>query len=142
MNDASTPLSALGAALAAFNHARDWGQFHTPRDLAMALSVEVGEVLELFLWRAESAERPPAERLREELGDVLICLVNLAQKVDVDLMDAAQAKLALNAAKYPVERARGNATKWSELGAAEAPPLPPVPERADAPGAGPTEELL
>ena len=125
MNDDSTPLSALGAALAAFNQARDWGQFHTPRDLAMCVSVEAGELLELFLWKGDAAALPPAERLREELADVLICLVNLSQKVGVDLMAAAEAKLAKNAAKYPVERARGNATKWDALAAEAAVPSPP-----------------
>lgn len=142
MNDASTPLAALGAALAAFNDARDWGQFHTPRDLAMALSVEVGEVLELFLWRAESAELPSTDRLREELGDVLICLVNLADKVGIDLMAAADAKLALNAAKYPVERARGNATKWNALAAQDPTPGTEVSDPSRPAGGGPPEERL
>lgn len=107
-------LGALRAALAEFNRARDWEPFHTPRDLAMALSVEAGELLELFLWKADGA-LPDRERLREELGDVLICLVNLAARVDVDLLAAATDKLAANARKYPVATARGNAKKWDEL---------------------------
>lgn len=106
-------MSQLAAHIAAFNQERDWGRFHTPRDLAMAVSVEAGELLELFLWKPEVL--PERERLREELADVLICLVNLATKVDIDLMAAAADKLAKNAVKYPVERARGNAKKWSEL---------------------------
>lgn len=107
-------LATLRAALAAFNRERDWEQFHRPRDLAMALSVEAGELLELFLWKADDAA-PERARLREELGDVLICLVNLAARLDVDLLDAAYDKLANNARKYPVAAARGNAKKWDEL---------------------------
>jgi dCTP diphosphatase len=107
-------LRALDAELAAFNRARDWERFHTPRELATALSVESAELLELFLWRGGE---PPADRARvvEELGDVLICLLNFARSVGLDPIDAARAKLALNARRYPVEAARGNARKWSEL---------------------------
>jgi len=124
MDDATTPLSSLGAAVAAFNVEREWGRFHTPRDLAMALSVEGSELLELFLWKTPD-ELPPTERLREELADVLICLVNLAGRLDIDLMAAASDKLAKNALKYPVERARGNAKKWTELEKADGEDAPP-----------------
>lgn len=126
MDDASTPLSELAAALAAFNAERDWGRFHTPRDLAMALSVEGSELLELFLWKASPDDLPERERLREELADVLICLVNLAGRLDIDLMAAAADKLAKNARKYPVERARGNAKKWTELEKPDAEDAPPA----------------
>jgi NTP pyrophosphatase (non-canonical NTP hydrolase) len=115
MNDATTTVSELMAALADFNAARDWGRFHTPRDLAMALSIEASELLELFLWKEGPADLPARERLREELGDVMICLVNLAAKSGVDLMAAAADKLAKNAEKYPVAMARGSAKKWNEL---------------------------
>lgn len=114
MNDERTPIAALAIALAEFNRARDWERFHTPRDLAMALSIEASEALELFLWKAEGGA-PERERLREELGDVLICLVNLAARCGVDLMAAASDKLAKNAAKYPVDKARGRADKWTTL---------------------------
>jgi len=113
-SDEQTALTTLAEALRAFNGARDWEQFHTPKDLAMALSVEASELLELFLWRADG-DLPRAERLEEELGDVLITLVNLAGRVGVDLMAAAQAKLALNGRRYPVERARGTAKKYDAL---------------------------
>lgn len=115
MRDATTPLSELAMALAAFNAERDWARFHTPRDLAMALSVEAAEVLELFLWKGGPDDLPAPERLREELGDVMICLVNLAARLDIDLMAAAADKLAANGRKYPVALARGNAKKWTEL---------------------------
>jgi NTP pyrophosphatase (non-canonical NTP hydrolase) len=114
--DAETPLAVLAEALRGFNRDRDWEQFHTPKDLAMALSVEASELLELFLWRRDG-DLPPAERLAEELGDVLITLTNLASRLDVDLMAAAEAKLALNGRRYPVERARGSAKKYDALGA-------------------------
>jgi dCTP diphosphatase len=120
-------LDALHAALAAFNRARDWEQFHTPRDLAMALSVEASELLELFLWRGDPASSPPRERLAEELGDVMICLCNVARAVDVDLLDAAFAKLARNAEKYPVATARGRADKYDAL--------PPHPQTEPPPDA-------
>lgn len=118
MSDGETPLRALGDALAAFNRARDWEQFHTPKDLAMALSVEAAEVLELFLWRKEG-DTPSAARLREELGDVLITLVNLSRRVGVDLMAAAEQKMALNAQRYPADRARGSAKKYDALASEE-----------------------
>jgi len=114
MNDARTPIAELARALAEFNRARDWERFHTPRDLAMAMSIEAAETLELFLWQAEGGA-PERERLREELGDVLICLVNLAARSGIDLMAAASDKLAKNAVKYPVDKARGRADKWTTL---------------------------
>jgi NTP pyrophosphatase (non-canonical NTP hydrolase) len=114
MNDASTPLDALKDALKSFNEARGWGRFHTARDLAMAVTVEAGELLELFLWKPPEA-MPEAERLGEEMADVLICLVNLARRADIDLMAVAEAKIAKNALKYPVAKAHGNAKKWDEL---------------------------
>jgi len=113
-SEGATPVAVLAEALAGFNADRDWEAFHTPKDLAMALSVEAAEVVELYLWRREGDGPDPA-RLRQELGDVLITLVNLARRVGVDLMAAAQDKLALNAERYPVERARGSALKYDAL---------------------------
>ena len=116
----TTPLpdiAALHQALAAFNRARDWEQFHTPRDLATALSVEAGELLELFLWRRPDDPLPPSERLAEEVGDVFICLCNFARATGIDLLDAATRKLELNARRYPVAAARGNALKHDALAA-------------------------
>lgn len=120
-------LAALHQALVSFNRDRDWEQFHTPRDLAMALSVEAGELLELFLWRGDPASPPPRERLAEELGDVLICLCNVARSVDVDLLDAAFAKLARNPEKYPVATSRGRADKYDALPSAPASHRPKEP---------------
>lgn len=123
MPDPSPPpdptLAELTQAVRAFNEARDWGRYHNPRNLAMALSVEAGEVLELYLWSEDQGPQPPVAerqaRVGEELADVLICLLNLADRAGVDLAQAFQHKLARNAQKYPVERARGRLEKWDEL---------------------------
>ena len=112
-------LNDLRDALRRFAAERDWDQFHAPKNLAMALSVEVAELLEHFQWISEEASKNlSAEQLadvREELADVLIYLVRLADKLDVDLLAAARDKLVLNAARYPVEKVRGNSRKYSKL---------------------------
>lgn len=111
-------LSELQAQLRAFNQARDWGQYHNPRNLAMALSVEAAEVLELYLWSTDDGPQPPVAsregKVPDELADVLICLLNLAEHAQVDLAQAFADKLARNAEKYPVERTRGRMEKYSE----------------------------
>jgi NTP pyrophosphatase (non-canonical NTP hydrolase) len=114
----SEALRALQQRLAAFAAARDWDQFHSPKNLAMALSVEAAELVEEFQWlteeqsRALEAER--YERVRLELADVLIYLLRLADKLDVDLLRAADDKIAANERKYPAERVRGSARKYDE----------------------------
>lgn len=116
MHDADTPLDVLRLRLVEFNTARDWAQFHNPKDLATALTVEAGELLELFLWRRpDPSDQPARTRLEEECADILICLVNLANAAGIDLMAAAERKLAQNAAKYPVDKARGSARKYDDL---------------------------
>jgi NTP pyrophosphatase (non-canonical NTP hydrolase) len=114
----SEALRVLQQRVAAFAAERDWQQFHSPKNLAMALSVEVAEVVEEFQWLTETesskldAERK--ERVRLELADVLIYMLRLADRLDVDLVRAAEDKIALNAQKYPVERVRGDARKYTE----------------------------
>jgi len=114
----SDALHALQQRLAAFAAAREWEQFHSPKNLAMALSAEVGELVEEFQWLTElqsrelDAER--RERVRLELADVFIYLLRLADRLDVDLMRAADDKIALNERKYPAERVRGDARKYTE----------------------------
>lgn len=116
MEDATTPIAALRARLAEFNAAREWGRFHNPKDVATALAVEAGELLELFLWRRpELADLPDRDRLADEAADVLICLANFANATGLDLMAAVERKIARNEARYPVEKARGNAKKYDEL---------------------------
>jgi len=111
-------LALLRNALRQFAAERDWDQFHSPKNLASALAVEAAELLERFQWLTEDQSRnlPPAEltRVRQEMADVLNYLVRLADKLDVDLLDAARDKIVLNAQKYPVEKARGSARKYSD----------------------------
>ena len=95
---------------------RDWDQFHAPRNLVAALTVEVAELLEPFQWlqRGDAAElgAKGMEAVRHEMADVLVYLVRLADKLDVDLRAAVEEKMVLNRAKYPVERVRGDARKY------------------------------
>lgn len=112
-------LTQLRDALREFAAERDWDQFHSPKNLASALSVEASELLEIFQWLTEEQSRNlTPEQLahaREELADVLAYLVRLADKLDVNLMDAAREKIAKNALKYPADKARGSMKKYSEL---------------------------
>jgi NTP pyrophosphatase (non-canonical NTP hydrolase) len=109
----------LKQALRQFAEERDWNQFHTPKNLCCALSVEVAELLELFLWDSGLARGrlPPArkERASEEIGDVLLYLLRLADKLEIDPVEAANRKLRLNAEKYPVHLARGSSKKYTEF---------------------------
>jgi dCTP diphosphatase len=113
------PIGELRQRLRQFAAERDWEQFHTPKNLAIALSVEAGELLEHFQWLTPEQEAQlSAEqlgRVRLEMADVLLYLVRLADRLDVDLVGAAMDKLAINAKKYPVELAKGNAKKYTEL---------------------------
>ena len=98
---------------------RDWDQFHSPKNLAIALSVEAAELLENFQWLTDeaSAHLPTSQigKVREEIADVLLYLVRLADKMDIDLLHAAEDKIELNATKYPADKARGNSRKYTEL---------------------------
>ena len=110
------PLRGLRDELRAFAAERDWDQFHSPRNLATALAVEAAELLEPFQWLTDDQSRtlPPETRaaVEEELADVLLYLVRLADKLDVDLAAAARAKIVRNGEKYPVEKARGSSRKY------------------------------
>jgi dCTP diphosphatase len=115
----ATGLTQLRDALRQFAEERDWDQFHSPKNLASALAVEAAELLERFQWLTEDESRnlPPPElaKVREEMADVLNYLVRLADKLDVNLVEAARDKIKLNAAKYPADKSRGSARKYSEL---------------------------
>jgi NTP pyrophosphatase (non-canonical NTP hydrolase) len=112
-------LVRLRRALREFAVERDWDQFHSPRNLATALVVEVAELLEPFQWLTDeqSANLAPESRaaVEQEMADVLLYLVRLADRLGVDLEQAAFAKIEVNAAKYPVEKARGSSRKYDEL---------------------------
>jgi NTP pyrophosphatase (non-canonical NTP hydrolase) len=115
----SPTLESLREEIRQFARERDWEQFHSPKNLAIALSVEAGEVLEHFQWLSQdksgelSKERWDAVRL--ELADVFIYLIRLADSLDVDLERAARDKMKLNAERYPVEKAKGSAVKYDQL---------------------------
>jgi len=112
-------LQGLAQQLDRFARDRDWKQFHSPKNLAAALVVEAGELLEHFQWLTEEQSRRLApeqlEAVGAEIADVLLYLLQLCDKLGIDALDAARKKLELNAKKYPVERARGTSKKYSEL---------------------------
>lgn len=118
MNADKTDLLLLRDKLRAFAEARDWDQFHSPKNLSMALMVEVAELMEHFQWltEAQSAGLSAENKLAvgEELADILLYLIRLSDKLDIDLPDAALRKLEKNAVKYPADQVRGSAKKYSE----------------------------
>lgn len=109
----------LSKAIAAFARERDWEQFHTPKNLAMSLTIEAAEVAEIFQWLTEEQSRrlspDKVEHLGEELADTFTYLLKLADHFSVDLIEATQRKLAKNARKYPVAKSKGLAKKYTEL---------------------------
>ena len=121
MQDATTTVAELRERVLAFAREREWEQFHSPKNLSMALAAETGELMEHFLWTDSTASaavaRDPAKRgrIEEEVADVVIYALEFANISGIDLAAAIEAKLAKNAVKYPVEKARGNAKKYTEL---------------------------
>ena len=111
-------LDTLRQHIRAFAQARAWERFHTPKNLAMALSVEAAELLEPFQWltaeQSQNLSPTQHEAVRQEIADVLIYLTRLADVLGIDLLEAATDKLEINARKYPADLAHGNATKYSE----------------------------
>jgi NTP pyrophosphatase (non-canonical NTP hydrolase) len=109
-------LQQLAARLAEFARERDWDQYHSPKNLAMALAGEVGELLEHFQWLTEAQSRDLPVEAKDavalEMADVLLYLVRLADQLGIDLATAAERKIALNAEKYPAEQFRGSARKY------------------------------
>jgi NTP pyrophosphatase (non-canonical NTP hydrolase) len=112
--------SRLQDSIRDFAADRDWDQFHSPKNLAMALGSEAGELLEQFQWLTESESKTPSaekkQAIADEVADVLIYLLRLADKLDIDLIDAAFLKIRKNAEKYPAERVRGSMKKYTEYG--------------------------
>jgi dCTP diphosphatase len=112
------PIQDLAQRLRAFAAERDWDPFHTPKNLAMALTGEAGELAAEFQWLTpEESQRLDPERLarvRQEAGDVLLYLVRLADRLDFDLVEAARDKIAHNARNYPADKVRGSARKYNE----------------------------
>jgi dCTP diphosphatase len=116
--DAVDTLTQLRALTRAFAAERDWQQFHTPKNLAMALSVEVAELVEHFQWlhtgELDELDERKREGIRHEMADVLLYLVQLADRTGVDLRAAALEKLRMNGEKYPAEKVKGDARKYDE----------------------------
>lgn len=112
-------LRQLRDELRAFAAERDWEQFHTPKNLAAALIVEAAELLEHFQWltpaQSKRLDTTTLAEVSQEIGDVLIYLTRLADMLGIDPLRAARDKLKLNAEKYPVEKAKGSATKYRDL---------------------------
>jgi NTP pyrophosphatase (non-canonical NTP hydrolase) len=117
MTDSS--LSQLSSEIKKFNKDRDWEQFHTPKNLASAVVVEASELLEHFLWTkdkdTQAFDQKKLGEIKEEVGDVLICLVNFADKLGIDLIEAAQQKLIKNGKNYPIEKSKGSSKRHTEL---------------------------
>ena len=115
----STDLHQLQAELRKFAKDRDWDQFHSPKNLAAALSVEAAELLEHFQWLTEEQSKALSQdrldQVGEEIADVLLYLVRLSDKLGIDPMEAAKRKLIRNAEKYPIDRAKGSIKKYTEL---------------------------
>ena len=113
-----SPLPALATRLREFAAERDWDQFHSPKNLAMALVGEAGELAAEFQWMTEAQSKAPdpaqLARIRAESADVLNYLVRLADKLGIDLIEAAHEKIELNARRYPVDKVRGSSKKYNE----------------------------
>ena len=106
--------------IAKFRDDRDWKQFHTPKDLAISIAIEAAELMECFQWKSEEdvekyLSSEMSKEVHEEMADILIYLLNLSDVLNVDILDAAYKKLERNASKYVVDKARGNAKKYTEL---------------------------
>lgn len=114
----STPLAILAERLRRFAAERDWERFHTPKNLAMAVAGEAGELVAEFQWltEAECQDLAPEQlaRVEAEAADVLLYLVRLADKVGFDLLEAADRKISVNEARYPADRVRGSARKYTD----------------------------
>jgi NTP pyrophosphatase (non-canonical NTP hydrolase) len=123
MIDAETTLLAMRERVQAFVHARDWEQFHNAKDLATAIAIEAAELMELFLWKTPSEVELTVQaadsrhRIAEELADVLILCLSLANRLDIDVATAVSSKVQANEAKYPADLVRGKADKYTTYGA-------------------------
>jgi len=121
MNDESATFEALKLRVHEFAVERDWLQFHSPKNISMALAAESGELMEHFLWTDSEASHERAREdgrragIRDELADIVIYALEFANVTGIDLASAIEAKMAQNARKYPVDKARGRSEKYTEL---------------------------
>ncbi len=118
-SDKSMDITGLTEQIRTFAQDRDWEQFHNPKDLAVALSIEVSELQEIMLWTPtdQSADKVQEKReaVEHEVGDILVYLLRFCDVVGIDPIGAASNKIKLNAEKYPVHKAKGNSKKYTEL---------------------------
>lgn len=111
-----TDINELIQEVIEFRDAREWKQFHNPKDLAVSLSIEAAELLERFQWKSsEEALDEQREGIEEELADVLLYALIMAHDLEIDLLEALRSKIAQNSEKYPVDKARGRRAKYTEL---------------------------
>jgi dCTP diphosphatase len=121
LSDSATTILELKTRVLAFVHEREWEQFHSPKNLSMALAAEAGELMEHFLWataeqsRAIANEPVKRAKIADELADVVIYALEFANMTGLDVSAAIEAKMAANAQKYPVEKARGRSDKYTDL---------------------------
>lgn len=120
LNDRDTTIAEIKSRVLQFARERDWEQFHAPKNLSMALAAEAGELMEHFLWGSSEASReiangPKRAKIEEELADVVIYAIEFANMTEIDLAEAIERKMAANAAKYPVDKAKGRSDKYTEL---------------------------
>jgi NTP pyrophosphatase (non-canonical NTP hydrolase) len=113
-------MKELERKLHEFAAERDWDKYHSPKNLAIGISVEANELLELFMWLTERESAQPSDqqlkRIREEVGDIMIQLVNFCRKLGIDPVECAYEKIEINRQKYPVEKSFGSAKKYDEFG--------------------------
>jgi len=121
LTDSATSVAELKSRVLSFARDRDWEQFHAPKNLSMALAAEVGELMEHFLWATPEKSREIAQdgakrlKIAEELADVVIYALEFANATGIDISAAIEAKMVANAKKYPVEKSRGRAEKYTDL---------------------------
>lgn len=108
-----TDIQEITQELIRFRNERDWEQFHNPKDLALAISIESAELLELFLWKNPGEEK--VDRVKEELADIFSFALLMAEKYNLDVKQILLDKIKANGEKYPVDKAKGTATKYDEL---------------------------
>ena len=121
LTDANTTFAELKSRVLAFAKERDWEQFHAPKNLSMALAAEAGELMEHFLWATADASRATVrdpikrQKIEEELADVIIYALEFANMTGIDVAAVIESKMAANAKKYPIEKAKGRSDKYTEL---------------------------
>lgn len=114
----SLDIARITTQLRQFANERDWNQFHSPKNLAMAINVEASELLEIFQWLTEAQSREPntqqQEQIRHEMADVMLYLIRLSDILGIDMASAISEKMAINAARYPADKVKGSAKKYTE----------------------------